>query len=208
MPHLSVWCAWQPGRSFSVRVQDVVGRVWVFVFLRVASAAFEWSARAAVAWARSEATRKRACSSQPSIHTETLVLTPLSQHDLTRRQAGLSMHPSCRAALLALLAGAAAAAPIMQLTGPAAASSVGYSALCAVGRNENRYVREWVEYHKCLGACGGPAPRQLDPFCCLSLTAPINCTQASRASTSTTTTAARPCQPSSQSTSSRASSRT
>ncbi|GFR44512.1 hypothetical protein Agub_g5777 [Astrephomene gubernaculifera] len=27
----------------------------------------------------------------------------------------------------------------------------GYSALCAVGRNENRYVREWVDYHKCLG---------------------------------------------------------
>ncbi|PNW77661.1 hypothetical protein CHLRE_10g446150v5 [Chlamydomonas reinhardtii] len=30
-------------------------------------------------------------------------------------------------------------------------SDAGYSALCAVGRNENRYVREWVDYHKCLG---------------------------------------------------------
>ncbi|EFJ50032.1 hypothetical protein VOLCADRAFT_117046, partial [Volvox carteri f. nagariensis] len=27
----------------------------------------------------------------------------------------------------------------------------GYSALCVVGRNENRYIREWVDYHKCLG---------------------------------------------------------
>lgn len=27
----------------------------------------------------------------------------------------------------------------------------GYAAICAVAKNENRYVREWVEYHKCLG---------------------------------------------------------
>ena len=26
-----------------------------------------------------------------------------------------------------------------------------YSALCAVGNNENIFVREWVEHHKCLG---------------------------------------------------------
>ena len=26
-----------------------------------------------------------------------------------------------------------------------------YSALCVVGKNENRYIREWVEYQKCLG---------------------------------------------------------
>lgn len=29
----------------------------------------------------------------------------------------------------------------------------GYSALCVVGKDENLYVREWVEYHKCLGGC-------------------------------------------------------
>lgn len=33
----------------------------------------------------------------------------------------------------------------------AGAAKDGYSALCVVGKNENRYVREWVEYHKCLG---------------------------------------------------------
>ena len=26
-----------------------------------------------------------------------------------------------------------------------------YSALCAVARDENRYIREWVEYHRCMG---------------------------------------------------------
>ncbi|GLI63438.1 hypothetical protein VaNZ11_006329, partial [Volvox africanus] len=30
-------------------------------------------------------------------------------------------------------------------------SSDGYSALCVVGRNENPYIKEWVEYHNCLG---------------------------------------------------------
>lgn len=29
----------------------------------------------------------------------------------------------------------------------------GFAALCAVAKNENRYVREWVDHHKCLGAC-------------------------------------------------------
>lgn len=30
----------------------------------------------------------------------------------------------------------------------------GYSALCAVSRDDNRYLREWIEYHTlCLGAC-------------------------------------------------------
>ncbi|GIL78015.1 hypothetical protein Vretimale_7349 [Volvox reticuliferus] len=33
----------------------------------------------------------------------------------------------------------------------AAIGSDGYSALCVVGRNENPYIREWVEYHRCLG---------------------------------------------------------
>ncbi|KAG2495430.1 hypothetical protein HYH03_006377 [Edaphochlamys debaryana] len=33
----------------------------------------------------------------------------------------------------------------------AAGASKDYSALCVVGRNENRYVKEWVDYHKCLG---------------------------------------------------------
>eukprot|EP00198_Chlamydomonas_reinhardtii_P008948 XP_001698285.1 predicted protein [Chlamydomonas reinhardtii] len=27
----------------------------------------------------------------------------------------------------------------------------GFAALCAVAKNENRYVREWVDHHKCLG---------------------------------------------------------
>ncbi len=27
----------------------------------------------------------------------------------------------------------------------------GYSAVCAVAKNENRYVREWLTYHKCIG---------------------------------------------------------
>ncbi len=32
----------------------------------------------------------------------------------------------------------------------------GFAALCAVAKNENRYVREWVDYHKCFGAdCRG-----------------------------------------------------
>jgi hypothetical protein len=26
-----------------------------------------------------------------------------------------------------------------------------YSAICVVARNENRYISEWVQYHKCLG---------------------------------------------------------
>ena len=26
-----------------------------------------------------------------------------------------------------------------------------YLAICAVGRNENAYVKEWVDYHLCLG---------------------------------------------------------
>jgi|LauGreDrversion2_2_1035103.scaffolds.fasta_scaffold82222_2 hypothetical protein len=29
--------------------------------------------------------------------------------------------------------------------------SVDYSAICAVVKNENRYIREWVLYHLCLG---------------------------------------------------------
>lgn len=32
------------------------------------------------------------------------------------------------------------------------ASSAGYSAICAIGRDENENILEWVEYHKCLGA--------------------------------------------------------
>lgn len=27
----------------------------------------------------------------------------------------------------------------------------GYSAICAVAKNENRYIREWALYHICLG---------------------------------------------------------
>lgn len=27
-----------------------------------------------------------------------------------------------------------------------------YSAICAVGHNENAFLKEWVEYHLCLGA--------------------------------------------------------
>ena len=26
-----------------------------------------------------------------------------------------------------------------------------FSAICAVGRNENKYLREWAEHHLCLG---------------------------------------------------------
>ena len=26
-----------------------------------------------------------------------------------------------------------------------------YSAICAVAKDENRYIREWAEYHLCLG---------------------------------------------------------
>ena len=26
-----------------------------------------------------------------------------------------------------------------------------YSAICAVAKNENRYIHEWVKYHRCLG---------------------------------------------------------
>jgi|LauGreStaDraftv2_3_1035109.scaffolds.fasta_scaffold20949_3 hypothetical protein len=26
-----------------------------------------------------------------------------------------------------------------------------YSALCAIAKNENRYVLEWASYHKCIG---------------------------------------------------------
>ncbi len=26
-----------------------------------------------------------------------------------------------------------------------------YSAICVVAKNENRYLREWLEYHRCLG---------------------------------------------------------
>ena len=33
------------------------------------------------------------------------------------------------------------------------ASNSKYSALCVVGRDENAYVREWAEYHLCLGQC-------------------------------------------------------
>lgn len=28
-----------------------------------------------------------------------------------------------------------------------------YSALCVVAKDENRYIAEWVQYHKCLGEC-------------------------------------------------------
>lgn len=37
------------------------------------------------------------------------------------------------------------------LTAAASAKPGGYSALCVVGKDENLYVREWVDYHKCLG---------------------------------------------------------
>ena len=37
-----------------------------------------------------------------------------------------------------------------------------YSALCAVAKNENRYVSEWVKYHRCLGTfLGGHDVRTL-----------------------------------------------
>lgn len=26
-----------------------------------------------------------------------------------------------------------------------------YSALCVIAKNENRYLREWLHYHQCLG---------------------------------------------------------
>lgn len=26
-----------------------------------------------------------------------------------------------------------------------------YSALCVIAKNENRYLREWLQYHRCLG---------------------------------------------------------
>jgi hypothetical protein len=29
----------------------------------------------------------------------------------------------------------------------------GYSALCVVARDENIYVKEFVQYHRCLGGC-------------------------------------------------------
>ena len=28
-----------------------------------------------------------------------------------------------------------------------------YSAICVIAKDENRYLREWAEYHRCLGAC-------------------------------------------------------
>ena len=28
----------------------------------------------------------------------------------------------------------------------------GYSALCVVGKDENQYIPEWLDYHKCIGA--------------------------------------------------------
>lgn len=42
-------------------------------------------------------------------------------------------------------------------TAAAAVSSTpdNYSALCVVAKNENFYLREWVEYHQCLGAGTG-----------------------------------------------------
>ncbi len=50
-----------------------------------------------------------------------------------------------------------------------------YSAICVVAKNENRYIREWVEYHKCLG---GSAPlaavsaAQREPNAALSAVTP------------------------------------
>ncbi|GLC69842.1 hypothetical protein PLESTF_000886500 [Pleodorina starrii] len=46
---------------------------------------------------------------------------------------------------------AAAATAAAAVAAAAGGGDDGYSALCVVGRNENRYIREWVEYHKCLG---------------------------------------------------------
>lgn len=56
--------------------------------------------------------------------------------------------------LLLLADGLVQAAP-----SPAAAANstyVGYAAICVVGKNENRYIREWVDYHKCLGGLHRP----------------------------------------------------
>ena len=41
-----------------------------------------------------------------------------------------------------------------------------YSALCVVARNENLYIREFVQYHLCLGVCP-PHPHvpPLTPMC-------------------------------------------
>ena len=57
------------------------------------------------------------------------------------------------ALLLALVAAAASMRPAVAAAAAAGttAAADGYSALCVVGKNENLNVREWVEYHKCLG---------------------------------------------------------
>ena len=35
--------------------------------------------------------------------------------------------------------------------GPEEPQYLTYSALCAIAKNENRYVLEWAHYHKCIG---------------------------------------------------------
>jgi hypothetical protein len=61
------------------------------------------------------------------------------------------------AALVDKLFGAAQAAP--KINEPQ------YSALCVVAKNENKYLREWLEYHRCLGGSTMAAPWHLHSGC-------------------------------------------
>ncbi len=72
-----------------------------------------------------------------------------------RLQGGGSEGQGYERALQASGKARAAAGAGARTAAAAGAAKDGYSALCVVGKNENRYVREWVEYHKCLGECVG-----------------------------------------------------
>jgi len=70
--------------------------------------------------------------------------------------------------LLGLLLSSQAQAPVQNITGhsdarqalgtagildlfKAAPSQEHYSAICVIAKNENKYLREWLQYHRCLG---------------------------------------------------------
>lgn len=86
---------------------------------------------------------------------------PIQERSSLRQQALRTLAVMAMGILSLLVCPAAVAAAAASGSG----SDAGYSALCAVGRNENRYVREWVDYHKCLGessrvlSCEGAAHR-------------------------------------------------
>ncbi|KAG2449567.1 hypothetical protein HYH02_005100 [Chlamydomonas schloesseri] len=80
-------------------------------------------------------------------------ITELWQAPRHRRLGSLAA--TVAAVVISLLICSSQCLSVTAASAAAGASSRGgegnYSALCAVGRNENRYVKEWVDYHKCLG---------------------------------------------------------